>query len=1047
MKKKLLLILGMFIFITNVNALTFNVDITNIEDKGNGGTIGSIENIDVNNKSLDVLFQDIGDEVNFEITVTNEGDRAGTLRNITFEPGNDKIEYSSNLPDGGLAINGNDTNKVTVTAKVKEGAVNGKTTSTVKIKYSYDEGSCPDGEILSDDESMCLCPEGMERNEQGICVKPEKPVECAEDEIYNEQKKICEKKVVPVVPSNPKTLDNIILITLLFIVSGLGIYAAMFKRLKTDKKKITGGVVTGVITLSAAFIALASVFGIDNLLGAIINPITKNTELTITVNEEIDLIETWDGECSLDVSELTPDNIFQDGSGTESDPYQIKTAEQLSCFAKSVNNDVTYEGQYIKQIKHIKLNDHLNDQATNGDLSGAHVWTPAGYDFYNQSSVDEMHTFNGTYDGDNHIISGLYINSTITSPFTYKGLFGTVSNATFKNMILSDVYIDITGDTGTLIGRALHNLTIDNVTTYGNANYSGGNFGGSGVLSWYYDDGPYNLRIENTTNNINLNCKARCSGIVDTVNNKVDSSATLDEPNIVLLDNINNGNITISTSIGTSESGGLYGRLNSSKTNILIENNVNTGDITLNVQNAGRASHQIGGIIGMAGTGKKFVIKNSSNTGNIIGPTYETGGIVGWTTFQSPGGTTFVNCYNSGNIINPDMDYNAEYAYGKYLGGISGQSNNTPVVFDNCFNSGDISGTVDYAGGIVGHAGMAGNTINKSYNTGNIIAYNHTGGLFGEFQGGNVINSYNNGSVTVFGFPRYDGNYVAGLGHCLNSNISNSYNTGEIISNGYGNGRSYIGGLCTEANSITNSYNRGNITSKYVANYIGGIAAYPQNAVNVYNSGNITFENLPKPNGNSSTTANIAGISGYSGEGNEFRGLYNIGNIIVNQNGGTAGQGFNLGGIVAGSAFGPVSKTVNTGNITASIKQPFTGAKNMVISGIITDTGKSIDGFNSGVLTIDDSASPIAGDGFNHSIYIGEIAKSYYDISTGNKFTNTSGFALGCYQRGECTLEESQAVGISTEEDEPSILSIINGDDAFEIKSGESLPTLKVFNQ
>ena len=343
MKKKLLLILGMFIFITNVNALTFNVDITNIEDKGNGGTIGSIENIDVNNKSLDVLFQDIGDEVSFEITVTNEGDRAGTLRNITFEPGNDKIEYTSNLPDGGLAINGNDTNKVTVTAKVKEGAVNGKTTSTVKIKYSYDEGSCPDGEILSDDESMCLCPEGMERNEQGICVKPEKPVECAENEIYNEQKKICEKKVVPVVPSNPKTLDNIILITLLFIVSGLGIYAAMFKRLKTDKKKITGGVVTGVITLSAAFIALASVFGIDNLLGAIINPITKNTELTITVNEEIDLIETWDGECSLDVSELTPDNIFQDGSGTESDPYQIKTAEQLNCFSKSVNNDVTYK--------------------------------------------------------------------------------------------------------------------------------------------------------------------------------------------------------------------------------------------------------------------------------------------------------------------------------------------------------------------------------------------------------------------------------------------------------------------------------------------------------------------------------------------------------------------------------------------------------------------------------------------------------------------------------------------------------------------------------
>jgi hypothetical protein len=39
MKKKILLILLMFMFITNVSALTFNVDVTNIEDKGNNGTI------------------------------------------------------------------------------------------------------------------------------------------------------------------------------------------------------------------------------------------------------------------------------------------------------------------------------------------------------------------------------------------------------------------------------------------------------------------------------------------------------------------------------------------------------------------------------------------------------------------------------------------------------------------------------------------------------------------------------------------------------------------------------------------------------------------------------------------------------------------------------------------------------------------------------------------------------------------------------------------------------------------------------------------------
>ena len=144
MKKKILLFLLMFMFMTNVSALTFNVNIENIENAGNNGTIGQITNIDVQNKTIDTYFQDIGDEVNFSITISNTGDRAGTLREITFEAGNDKIEYSSDLPSGGLAINGRDFNMVTIKAKVKEGAQNGKTSSEVKIKYTYDEGSCPE---------------------------------------------------------------------------------------------------------------------------------------------------------------------------------------------------------------------------------------------------------------------------------------------------------------------------------------------------------------------------------------------------------------------------------------------------------------------------------------------------------------------------------------------------------------------------------------------------------------------------------------------------------------------------------------------------------------------------------------------------------------------------------------------------------------------------------------------------------------------------------------------------------------------------------------
>lgn len=58
---------------------------------------------------------------------------------------------------------------------------------------------------------------------------------------------------------------------------------------------------------------------------------------------------------------------FAGGSGTEADPYQIETAEQLAKLAKDVNSGVvgqTHSGEYFKLTKDI-------------DLS-AHRWIPIG---------------------------------------------------------------------------------------------------------------------------------------------------------------------------------------------------------------------------------------------------------------------------------------------------------------------------------------------------------------------------------------------------------------------------------------------------------------------------------------------------------------------------------------------------------------------------------------------------------------------------------------------------------------------------------------------
>ena len=1035
MKKKILLIIMMFMFITNVNALTFNIDVTNIEDEGNG-TLGEITNIDVSNKEVDALFQDIGDEVNFSITITNSGDRAGTLREITFEPANQNMEYTSNLPDGGLAINGNDTNKVIVKAKVKPGAQNGKTTSEVKIKYTYDEGSCPDGEILSEDESICLCPEGLERNEEGICVKPEKPVECADDEIYNETKKICEKKVVPVTPSNPKTMDNIILVTLLFVVSGVGIYVVMFRKLNTKKKKVIAGIITGVTTLTLSFTVLAGVFGLDNLLGAIINPITKSKELVVTVNEEIDLIETWDGNCDLDVAELTPANIFAGGSGTESDPYKIKTAEQLSCFAKSINNGTTYEGQYMKQIKDIKLNDNLNDQVVSGDLSDANLWITAGvyYDGYNIDNT-VYPQFAGTYDGDNHKIGGLYLTDDSMTFGTvqddwgnilhgFKGMFGSAHNATFKNMTLSDVYMAASDKTAALLGCGYGNLTIDNIKTYGTAVMSG--WDGAGIVSNYFGNDVGILKVENTVNNIDLSCAGTCSGIIHRMKDTLET----DTPTAIFRNNINNGNISYTSEYGSSGAAGLYGYVDVYGSYVVVDNSINNG----NISSASHRYGQLGGIIGYASTGKAE-FTNSSNTGDM--ESIEWCGACGMLYGAiSPNGTvTIDNNFNSGDYI-PTIDLVSTES-SSYFGGIVGEISSDNSTITNCFNTGDLAGNISYMAGIVGKAS---GTIENCYNEGDLQGYGYVGGIFGYGEHMDITKTYNTGTITAGVGPMAGG--IVGYSA---TNVSYSYNTGDII-NGLDSVTSYysggmVGGICANyCNTVTNCYNTGNIVAKNSPMDIGGITGYGMNTVeNVYNAGNITFTNQFR-------YGNSGYVAGISPSGGTVKNAYNMGNVTFHTI--SMPDAYEPNPHVDGVAtYASTNNCVNTGDVKLVVTEPLLSRHVIQMNGISYNS--SSNSFNAGKVEIDDSAldTPVREDGVNHSIRIGQITESY-NAGTGGKWnTDPTLHAIGCYGIWpQCTDEASDAVGIYVDEDTPDILSIINGDDAFEIKEGDTLPTLKIFN-
>ena len=114
----------------------------------------------------------------------------------------------------------------------------------------------------------------------------------------------------------------------------------------------------------------------------------------------------WDG---------TAAESFEGGNGDSSDPYIIKTAEQLAFLAKQVNGGETYHGKYFQLEADL-------------DLSGSE-WSPIGIGERETGGSTVTKPFAGTFDGKNHKISGLKL----TAGLDGQGLFGC-SSGTIGNL-------------------------------------------------------------------------------------------------------------------------------------------------------------------------------------------------------------------------------------------------------------------------------------------------------------------------------------------------------------------------------------------------------------------------------------------------------------------------------------------------------------------------------------------------------------------------------------------------------------------------------------
>ena len=163
------------------------------------------------------------------------------------------------------------------------------------------------------------------------------------------------------------------------------------------------------------------------------------------------------------------------GNGTSSDPYQISNAAELYWFAELVNGKLTDgTAQNVAACAKLTENITVNSNVLNpdGTLNTANsvsftAWTPMGSQFS---------PYTGTFNGDNHTISGLYFND---SGKDYVGLFG-YNNGSIENVGIIESYFKGKDYVGSVCG---YNIVEWFIFVNGNTEASVANCYNTGTVS------------------------------------------------------------------------------------------------------------------------------------------------------------------------------------------------------------------------------------------------------------------------------------------------------------------------------------------------------------------------------------------------------------------------------------------------------------------------------------------------------------------------------------------------------------------------------------
>ena len=349
--------------------------------------------------------------------------------------------------------------------------------------------------------------------------------------------------------------------------------------------------------------------------------------------------------------------MFYGGNGTQENPYQIVSRSGFLQFRDAVNSGRNFKDQYIKLCTDIDLSSVCYAYV---DENGTHYidWVPIG--LWERNSYD-ANAFDGSFDGDGHTVSGLYIKNGGDGT----GLFGEIEvNGSLKNLTVEGDVCGkqcVGGVVGKHAGKALEHCSFSG--TVKGSEYVGGIVGYAGI------GGKENCKVSNCWAWGDISCSGEMVGGIAGVFYK----------NYVNMCYFSKGTVS-----GKRDVGGIVGLSNAKK----ITNCATLGKIRIESRSeslqgnysgtfsnkyvAGGIAGGNGGLIEDCVVNKDTVIASVGCVGGIAGEAFKCKGEFGH----------LKNCTNYGTVYS---------LHNRHVDGIVGETENEKIEVINCANYGEVT--------------------------------------------------------------------------------------------------------------------------------------------------------------------------------------------------------------------------------------------------------------------------------------------------------------------------------------------------------------------